>query len=201
VRVRVYVVRHLTNNEPCEEHGETQGKITITTNKASVLNASTINNKFAAINKRYIKAGNIVALEGWYRTYLLHKASGVSVRSFAESATKNSDWTADSIRNRVGHIEWALANIQTEGKKAVMWIDNDDKFHSVVDSMETIVTTRYPKQKTSVKNAKKDRVVSVKTMDYKEVRKRLNSVVLNGKALTSEQKDIIAFAIMQDEVK
>lgn len=178
----------------------TKGKITITTNKASVLNASTINNQFASINKKYIKQGNLVALEGWYRTYLLFKKSGKSARAFATDASSGSDWTADSIRNRVGHIEWALANINKEGKSEVMFL-NGDKFVSVVDSMEQIVVTRFPKQKTSEKNkAKSARVVSVKTIDENECRKRIRNANLSTK-LSKSDIDALVIALMQEEVK
>lgn len=140
-------------------------------------------------------------MEGWFRVHVLCELSGKSIKAFAKDATKNTTWTASTIENRIGMIRWALANINKEGKKEVMFL-NGDKFVSVVDSMEQIVVSRYPKQHSTVKaHEKKDRVVAVKTMDYKEVRKRLNGVVLNGKALTSEQKDIIAFAIMQEQIK
>lgn len=195
--------RHL--NIIAVKNGEnTKGKITITTNKASVLNATQINNKFIAIDKAYISKGNLLALEGWFRVHLLAEASGKSVKQFVKDAEKNTSWKASTIENRISHIRWALANINKEGKKEVMSIvvrDGNEKFVSIVDSMEQIVVTRYPSQKTSEKIAKKNRVVSVKTIDEKECAKRLRSVVINGRKLDKNEIDAIVFAIMQEEVK
>ena len=79
----------------------TKGKITITTNKASVLNASTINNKFIAIDKAFISKGNLLSLEGWFRVHVLCEQSGKSIKAFSKDAEKNTTWKASTIENRV----------------------------------------------------------------------------------------------------
>ena len=179
----------------------TKGKITITTNKASVLNASTINNKFIAIDKAFISKGNLLSLEGWFRVHVLCEQSGKSIKAFSKDAEKNTTWKASTIENRVQMIRWALSNIKTEGKKAVMFIDGQDKFRTVVDSMEHIVVTRYPSQKTSEKNKEKfARAVIVKTIDENECRKRIRNADLSTK-LSKSDIDALVIALMQEEVK
>lgn len=175
----------------------TKGKITITTNKASVLNASTINNKFIAIDKAFISKGNLLSLEGWFRVHVLCEQSGKSIKAFSKDAEKNTTWKASTIENRVQMIRWALSNIKTEGKKAVMFIDSEDKFRTVVDSMEQIVVTRYPAQKTSEKVAKKTRTVSVVTIDASETRKRVSKVRVDGKPLAKNVIDAIVSELMK----
>lgn len=177
----------------------TKGKITITTNKASVLNASQINSAFIKLDKQYIAKGNLLSLEGWFRVHLLAEKSGKSAKQFAKDAEKNTTWRASTIENRISMVRWALDNIQKNGKREVMFLSGD-KFVTVVDSMEQIVTTRYPEQKTSTKNAKKSRVVIVKTIDENECRKRLRTVVLNGKKLSKVEIDALVLAIMQEEM-
>lgn len=178
----------------------TKGKITITTNKASVLNATQINSKFIALDKQYIAKGNLLSLEGWFRVHLLCEQSGKSIKQFAKDAEKNTSWKAQTIENRIGMIRWALDNINKEGKREVMFL-NGDKFVTVVDSMEQIVVTRYPKQHSTVKaHEKKNRVVQIKTIDANECRKRLRSVVINGRKLDKYEIDALVSAIMQEEM-
>ncbi len=177
----------------------TKGKITITTNKASVLNASQINSAFIKLDKQYIAKGNLLSLEGWFRVHLLAEKSGKSVKQFVKDAEKNTTWKASTIENRISHIRWALENIQKNGKREVMYLSGD-KFVTVVDSMEQIVTTRYPAQKTSVKTAKKNRAVIVKTIDENECAKRLRTVVMNGKKLSKTEIAVLVAAIMQEEM-
>ena len=152
-----------------------------------------------SIDKNYIAKGNLLSLEGWFRVHLLAEKSGKSVKQFVKDAEKNTSWKASTIENRISHIRWALENINKESKKEVMFL-NGDKFVTVVDSMEQIVVTRYPAQKTSVKNDKKNRAVIVKTIDENECRKRLRNVVINGKKLSKGDIDALVVALMQEEM-
>lgn len=177
---------HLTTNHTVA-CGETQGKITITTNKASVLNASQVNTKFRSIERNYINKGSALVLEGWFRTYVLFQASGMSALAFGKACTKDSSWTADTIRNRMGTIGWAMENIQTEGKKAVMWIDGADKFHSVVDSMEQIVVTRFPKQSQSEKKKAKEVPFDYKKTAVQFTVKQLEQMLAYRKGMVADK--------------